>query len=70
MDTYKLKIVEKVPLLENELKGSLTPLHPSRAAKELGDWTLGKRLGECRGMCVSRFVSVCMCVYVKAYVDL
>lgn len=36
--TYYLKIVEKVLLLENKLKGKpLTPLLPSRFAKGLGD---------------------------------
>lgn len=48
MTTYYLKLAEKVPLLENELKReTLIPLLPTRFAEGLGDWALGVGLCEC-----------------------
>lgn len=54
MATYYLKIVEKVPLLENEVKGNHCP--PYSSLDLLRSWEIGLCV------CICVYVNVCICV--------
>lgn len=60
MTTFYLKIVEKVSLLQNELKGN------HRFAEGLGDWALGVHLCECDNVSICEYVCLweSMCGFV------
>lgn len=70
MTTYYPQMVEKVWLLEDELKGNhWPPSLPSRFAKGLGDWALAVGLSGCVGMCgcLHECESMSICEYVDLW---
>lgn len=68
MTTYYLQMVEKVRLLEDELKGNLWP--PHSPLDLLRDWEIGLWLWVCVSVweCVGVCMSVRACLFVSMYV--